>query len=175
MIIHKLQGWYTICSYGCIVDKVNPKITLDLQDASNITYWVNNILLSLSKNIITIKFLFFVTTVPKGLLLRTIVLIICPLNQWILEYLIIFGEIGNLVAFRRESVCVVEFWGMLIHMLVSFIDIINHLIHTRLVYVPESHQAHEWLEEVVHHMYMAEEQGIFDVILDPPIKIIIHL
>ena len=79
------------------------------------------------------------------------------------------------MAFRRESVCVVEFWGMLIHMLVSFIDIINHLIHTRLVYVPESHQAHEWLEEVVHHMYMAEEQGIFDVILDPPIKIIIHL
>ena len=60
-------------------------------------------------------------------------------------------------------------------MFVSFIDIINHLINPRLVGVPQSHHAHAWLKEVVHHMALLEEQGMIDKLLDPPMKIIFHL
>ena len=60
--------------------------------------------------------------------------------------LIIFGELINLVTFRRGYVCVVEFWKILLHILVSFIDMIKHLIHPRIVGDPQSYQAQEWLE-----------------------------
>ena len=56
-------------------------------------------------------------------------------------------------------------------MLLSSIEILKHLIHTRLVGVPQSHQAHEWLQGVVHHMALVEEKGIIDECLEPTMKI----
>ena len=45
---------------------------------------------------------------------------------------------------------------MLLHMLVSFIDIINYFIHHRLVGVLQCHHAQEWIDDVVHHMALVE-------------------
>ena len=111
IIIHKLQGWYTVYSDGCVIHEVEPTITTYLKYDSTITSWINNMLLSLMNNIITIQFWLCVNTVPTRLLLRTAVLILCPWSQWILVYLMIFGEIWNLLTLRREYVCVVEFWA----------------------------------------------------------------
>ena len=60
-------------------------------------------------------------------------------------------------------------------MLVSFIEIINNLIHPKLVGAPKSHHTHEWLEEAVHHMSLVEEKWIIDELLESPMKIIIQL
>ena len=61
-----------------------------------------------------------------------------------------------MVNFRRGYVCVVDIWSVLLHMLVIFIYIIKHLIHPRLVGVPQYHKAHEWLEELFHQMALVE-------------------
>ena len=63
---------------------------------------------------------------------------------------------------------------MFIHMLVSFIDIIKHFIHPRLVGVPQYHQESYWIKDVVHHIDLAEEQGIIYVVLDNPMMIILQ-
>ena len=60
--------------------------------------------------------------------------------------LILFCGIGNLVNFRVKYVCSVELWSVLLHMIISFIDIIQHLIRPRLVGVPQYHQEHGWIE-----------------------------
>ena len=76
-------------------------MTPDIQDASTITSWVNNMILSLRNNIIIIKFWFSLATVSTWLIMRTVVLILCPYIQLILVELIIFGDIDNLVTFNR--------------------------------------------------------------------------
>ena len=79
------------------------------------------------------------------------------------------------MTFRREYICVVEFWSMFLNILVSYIYKINNLIHPRLVGVTQYNQENEWLEELVHHMELVEEQEIIAVILKPPMKIILQL
>ena len=54
--IQKLQGLYTVCSYGCAVDEFKPTMNPYLQDASTITYWIKNMVLSLRDDINMIKF-----------------------------------------------------------------------------------------------------------------------
>ena len=56
------------------------------------------------------------------------------------------------MTFRKEYVCVVDIWSVLLHMIVSFIDIIHHLLNPNIVGFPQSQQSHDWLEEVVHYM-----------------------
>ena len=67
---------------------------------------------------------------------------------------------------------VVEICSLFLHMLVSFIYTIQHLVHPRLVGVPQSLQSNECLEEAVHHMALVEEKSIIDECLDPPVKVI---
>ena len=79
------------------------------------------------------------------------------------------------MTFRREYVYVVEFWSMFLNTIVSFIEIIKHLIHPRISGVPQSHQAHKCIEEVVQHTVLVEEDGIIYELLEPPMKIFIHI
>ena len=176
ILVPKIQALYTVCSDGCVVDEVNPTMTTYLQYSSTINSWVKNMIPSLRNNIIIIiKFWLCVNIFSTGVLTRTVVLILCPCIQLILVNIIIFGEIGNLVNLRREYVFVVEFWSMFLHMLISFIDIIKNLIHPILVGVTQYHNAHEWMEELVHHISLVEEQGIIDDLLDPPMNSILYL
>ena len=64
---------------------------------------------------------------------------------------------------------------MLFHTLVSFIEIVQQFIHPMLVGVTQYHQAHKWIEEVVHNMALVEEQGIIYKIIEPTTKIIFQL
>ena len=60
------------------------------------------------------------------------------------------------MTFRREVVRVVEIWSVLLHILVSFIDIINNSVYPRIVGVLQPHQTHDGHEEVVNHMALVE-------------------
>ena len=101
ILMQKIQGWYTVCSDGCGVEEYKTIIIPYLRDASTITSWVKKMVLSLRDNIIVIKFWFCVTISLTGLLIRTVIVILCPWIQCILSHLIIFGNLGTLVTFRR--------------------------------------------------------------------------
>ena len=137
-------------------------MTPHLKYASIITSFIKNMVLSIGYYIIIIKLRLCVTIFTTGILTRNMVVILYPWSQCILVELLIFGDIENLVTFRREYVCVFDIWSVLIHIFVCFIDIIQHLIHYRIIGVPHSHQAHVWLEGVVHPMALFEEQEIID-------------
>ena len=108
--------------------------------------------------IVTIVFFWFCfTIIPTGLLTRTSVVILCTLIQCIL---IVFSYLSSLVTFRREYFCIVELCSMLTYILVGTIVIIQDLIYYWLIGVTQSHQAYEWLDEVIHHMVLLKEQGI---------------
>ena len=124
---------------------------------SIITSCVNNMILSLRGNIIIIQFWFCVTTVPTGRLIITVLIILLPWSQLTLANLIISSKFGNLSTFRREYVCVVEFWRLFLHMIFSFKDRIKILIYPILVGVPQSHKKHKWIADVVQHMELVEK------------------
>ena len=145
-----------------------------LQDAYIMTCCVNTMLLSLGDDTTINFFWLCVTITPKVYPIRTVVLILLPWDQCILIGLILFSDIRDLANSRRENVCVVELWIVLLNMIVSKIDTIQDLINPRLVGAPQSHQAHSWIEEVFHHMLLVKEQGIIDEYLDPPTKIILQ-
>ena len=101
MLIHKIQGWYMVYIYGCVIYEVKTMMNPDIQDKSTITSWVKKMFLFLRYNIIITKFWFYVTIYLTWILIITIVVILWPWSQCILVGIIILGNLGKVVTSRR--------------------------------------------------------------------------